>query len=629
MPIFLSSATIRAAVKRLGESGASSAHADFLICKRAQHLAGGPTKRVITGQRSEHFLAAHKEFSLRVPYRYDALGPDRFQVPREDYFVPFGYMRDKTNGYRTHKFPSNGVSDNINRWSNRPDPPYNYVRGTSRPKEYEYVPRSVEQLEHFFFGYQGDDLVQKGITKPTLVDSAVWWYRYTELEERFGEQPTAQDLVDGFAQDFDLTQPELSALFSPDNPFDGPGVAIEFADYVAEPERFLPPRPAAQTAANPVKAAPEPLPFAPPNGVEGLIRYIDAAGFTFESWQVAAFVAAVRTKPFVILAGISGTGKTKLPGLVAEATGAKCKVVAVRPDWTDSSELLGYEKLNGDFVPGSLLKFAAEAQLNPERQHFFVLDEMNIARVEYYLAEVLSQLERRTLQSDGRVASGPLLESAPSIPAGPDLMWSDVRLTDNLTLVGSVNMDETTFGFSRKVLDRAFVIEFSDVTLDRIGDIEPGIQPAQWSAENWRPAALCLADHPSRTDSEVKDIIGHLSVVNEILRPAQLQFGYRVRDEIVMFCLAAAQNLESFRNEQAGPVDPLDLAIAMKVLPRIQGGGSHIRNILERILEWAEPAPGRSDSSDAAGVRQFPMCAARVRMMLDRLNDSGFTSFWF
>jgi hypothetical protein len=248
---------------------------------------------------------------------------------------------------------------------------------------------------------------------------------------------------------------------------------------------------------------------------------------------------------------------------------------------------------------------------------------MNIARVEYYLAEVLSHLEARSPDRTGRVMSKPLLSYLSDIEEMQE--WTSVCLPSNLCVVGSVNMDETTYGFSRKVLDRAFVIEFSQIDLSAVADVneDSAPQPTQWSSEDWKPRAQSLATHPGRFNQGVSSIIEALTELKSILEQGQLQFGYRVRDEITMFCLAAQDCSESFTTADAGTVDPLDLAIAMKVLPRIQGGGATVRKVLVNLHNWASP------STDGSSVgREYPFCADRLSVMLRRLDEAGFTSFW-
>jgi len=357
---------------------------------------------------------------------------------------------------------------------------------------------------------------------------------------------------------------------------------------------------------------------------------LKAQGFEFLPWQLAAYITAVRTKPFVILAGISGTGKTKLPRLVAEATGARYHVTPVRPDWNDSGDLLGYTKLDDHFVPGPLLMAAKHAQENPTEQHFFLLDEMNIARVEYYLAEVLSRLEDRFVDGSGVLTSDPLLPGAGTTDteSGP-CDWSQVRLPSNLCLVGSVNMDETTYGFSRKVLDRAFVIEFSTISLESVGAVASTLPaPVSWSASAWAAGALSLAQHPEAQGDVVGRVITALTEINKILEAAQMQVGYRVRDEVALFCLAARDAADEFADADQGQMDALDLAIAMKVLPRIQGSTATIGTILDKLEAWATPQVTLGQG--AAGDLQsgFTICADRIRMMKHRLSETGFTSYW-
>jgi hypothetical protein len=349
-----------------------------------------------------------------------------------------------------------------------------------------------------------------------------------------------------------------------------------------------------------------------------LLSYISASGFVYEPWQVAAYVTAIRTKPFVVLAGVSGLGKSKLPRLVSDATGGRLSVKAVKPDWTDSSEVVGHEDLTGVFHPGALAEAARDAEADPDHEHFFVLDEINLARVEYYLAEALSVMEERVRGADGRIVTPPLQTAAPQDKDGRD--WSQVGLPGNLAVVGSLNMDETTHGFSRKVLDRAFVLEFDAAALDSFGSVgDATVEP--WASSAWKCPFIRVGDYPKLTDEVVVNIVQTLVELNEYLARCQLNVGYRVRDQVILFCVNAGDVADHFTTLGGESVDPLDLALMMKVLPRVQGGGPAIGELLEDLAVWS------AGGSDGA-AKQFPFCAERVAVMKKRFLEEGFTSFW-
>ncbi len=199
--------------------------------------------------------------------------------------------------------------------------------------------------------------------------------------------------------------------------------------------------------------------------INSIKSYIASRGFTYEGNLIENFYLSLKSKPFVILAGTSGTGKTRLAKLFAEAIGARFQLVPARPDWSDSTDLFGHVNLTGKFVPGAVLNFIKEAQDDPHRPYFLCLDEMNLARVEYYLSDFLSIIETRDKQ-DGAITSEPLV----SVDRYGDddnarKQYGEILFPENLYVVGTVNMDETTFPFSRKVLDRANTIEFSFVNL--------------------------------------------------------------------------------------------------------------------------------------------------------------------
>ncbi len=382
-------------------------------------------------------------------------------------------------------------------------------------------------------------------------------------------------------------------------------------------------------------------PFSLAAAVQQLTDAIGKRGFVFEPWQVAAFVTAVRTKPFVILAGVSGTGKSRLPCLVAEATRCTATVIPVRPDWTDSSDVLGYVDLQGAFCPGPLLEAARRATDEADRFHFCVIDEMNLARVEHYLAEVLSRIEGRSLAADGTLKTAPLLTLSLA-PADRD--WATVALPSNLAIVGTVNMDESAHGFSRKVLDRAFTLEFSDIDLHQWADIAADPPIASWPLSAWRLDPPRLARHATGDARGVLDhVVDVLVQVNAILTRAQLQVGYRTRDEIASFVLNAADARDSFVTRDGTAVAPLDLALVMKILPRIAGGSAPVRQVLIGLLGFATRGKALDDDPQAediasswraadrpaamAGAR-FPRTAARLCLMWERLATEGFTSFW-
>ncbi len=307
--------------------------------------------------------------------------------------------------------------------------------------------------------------------------------------------------------------------------------------------------------------------------------YIEAKGFSYQEGLIENFYLSLKSKPFVILAGTSGTGKTRLVKLFAEAVGAntgngRYKMVSVRPDWSDSSDLFGHVDLNGKFVPGAIIDFVKRAELDSTHPYFLCLDEMNLARVEYYLSDFLSVIETRDFQA-GHIVSEPLVSGtyygSDNAAAG---RYGTVPFPENLYVIGTVNMDETTFPFSRKVLDRANTIEFSFV------DLTP---PAEWAAGS--PAPLILGNDFLKTEylllaqcAEEQEAINayclELQRLNRILQQANAHVGYRVRDEVVFYLL----------NNKTADLLPeneaIDIEIRQKILPRIQGSSASIKNML-------------------------------------------------
>lgn len=399
-----------------------------------------------------------------------------------------------------------------------------------------------------------------------------------------------------------------------------------------------------ETPALKVSPGPPAEDFRIETAIHEVISYIADRGFVYEPWQIAQYITAVRTKPFVILAGITGTGKSKLPALVAEATGGEAQMVPVRPDWTDSADVLGYTDLEGNFRPGPVLEIAQSAAANSDQFCTCIIDEMNLARVEQYFAEVLSRIEDRRPQFNGGYRTGPLIRQ---VAKEADAEWGDVVIPENLAIVGTVNMDESTHPFSRKVLDRAFTIELSDVNLGQWNLNGERIRSVTtWPVTSWNPIKIQLSELANPTDQQLSEIsraIAALQAVNILLTPAQLQVGYRTRDEVAFYLLHAQQIADAFVDHEGNAVDPLDLALQMKVLPRIAGDGNAIKRAVFGLLGWATTGvPLESydevnsilDSWESLGRpsslanSEYPRLAARLCLMGQRLEVDGYTSYW-
>ena len=366
--------------------------------------------------------------------------------------------------------------------------------------------------------------------------------------------------------------------------------------------------------------------------VESIKNYIQANGFTYPDGMIENFYLSLKSKPFVILAGTSGTGKTKLVSLFAEAIGAKMQLVPVRPDWSDSSDLFGHVDLSGNFVPGEIIDFVKEASEDIDTPYILCLDEMNLARVEYYLSDFLSVIETRRFEDDKIVTNNLLAKEKYGVGNGAYEHYGDLYLPENLYIVGTVNMDETTFPFSKKVLDRANTIEFSYV------DLAP-----DFTCYNESPEILDLDNSFLKTDylklascsdeaDFVEEICSELQDINNVLQQANAHVGYRVRDEIVFYML---------NNKKADLLErntAMDNEIMQKILPRIQGSSSAVKEMLCDLFKIfcsdysAQQTAGPNlfdqmqKAIDAGAI--YPESANKVAFMVRRFDEDGFTSYW-
>ncbi|WP_255550432.1 AAA family ATPase [Sporosarcina sp. E16_3] len=356
--------------------------------------------------------------------------------------------------------------------------------------------------------------------------------------------------------------------------------------------------------------------------IEHIHSCITSKGFNYSLPNIKNFYLSLRSKPFVIISGISGTGKTKIVQLFAESVGAteengQFKLIPVRPDWSDGSELLGYTDITGDFKKGPLTEMIEHAMDCPSRPHFVLLDEMNLARVEYYFSDVLSVMESRRRDGDKIISSYLLDKKATGV---------SLRLPENLYIIGTVNMDETTHPFSKKVLDRANTIEFNEIYLENFDffeeqeEVEVQPQPQPILNEQLVANYISLKDVYDTHSSLITLVSNRLVAINKFLEPLNAHVGYRVRDEI---CFYMIHNAEA---ELLDENEAFDYCMIQKLLPRITGGDGRVDTLLNDLFEWLT---GESyDSGNIATSASYPRSTRKVVEMLGRYHADGFTSFW-
>ena len=211
-------------------------------------------------------------------------------------------------------------------------------------------------------------------------------------------------------------------------------------------------------------------------------------------------------------------------------------LIPIRPDWNDSSDLLGYTDIKGDFKPGPLTKIIQKAEEHDYLPYFVLLDEMNLARVEYYFSDILSVMER----GNGRVKK---MISAILLSKEITGYKEDIRIPSNLYIIGTVNMDETTHPFSKKVLDRANTIEFNRVELSNLSFLNDSEEVPSIPVFNDKlsPRYLYLKDVYKVNPELIEQTSKILEKINEALKMMNAHVGYRVRDEI---CFYLAYNEE-------------------------------------------------------------------------------------
>lgn len=373
------------------------------------------------------------------------------------------------------------------------------------------------------------------------------------------------------------------------------------------------------------------------------------------------YLTALRTKPFMLLAGISGTGKSRIvrelafkscPEFLQDQDGTTpgnyC-MIEVKPNWHDSSDLLGYySHIAEQYVFTDFIKFLVKAMMFPEVPFFVCLDEMNLAPVEQYFAEFLSVLETRKKTESGTktgaLVKAKYFENLPDADRGdgyiytqwfpdikqnvpyniytnPTLKIKGLGLPENVFVIGTVNMDDTTHQFSRKVLDRAMTIEMNGGKLtDMFGhsnDLEYLPEENVWKIDQFKPkyvnADEVLDEHRTEEEMLKTQLSEKLDAINDVLEGTPFVVSYRVLNELVIY---AGVLLDDGKGMDEAINDAVDQITLMKILPRIEGDEDMLGN-------------AKDENNRLCQLMKVvgPQSQAKLREMNRRLG-SGFTRFW-
>jgi len=365
------------------------------------------------------------------------------------------------------------------------------------------------------------------------------------------------------------------------------------------------------------------------------VKEISQTGLLFNTNLLYRYAISLLTKPFVILSGLSGSGKTKLALSFAKwltKSSSQVKIISVGSDWNNREYLLGYPNAleTGKYIKpdNGVLEFIIQAMHNPELPYFLILDEMNLSYVERYFADFLS-----TMESHEPITLHPDLEISDNEGGLMNVLWDDIPSTiylpHNLYITGTINVDETTYMFSPKVLDRANVIEFR-INREDMDEFLANRKPLQPDAANHLGSDMQI-DFVTKSCSDAfekeNDINKILLLFFEELKKAGAEFGYRTASEIYRFIAIASELKTDWSQNQL-----IDYVIMQKLLPKLHGSRKKLQPILNTLWDLCQDDDRKKNSIDKEDIvfdnqYIYPVSAAKIWQMYKNAKDNGFSSY--
>ena len=386
-----------------------------------------------------------------------------------------------------------------------------------------------------------------------------------------------------------------------------------------------------------------------------------------ENFQNTPISRALLSKPFLILTGPSGTGKTRGAIQLAEILcDEDCRaVVAVGADWTDNRHVVGF--LNPlqtvDATPNGTpiyettailnLLLHANAEKNRDKPHVLILDEMNLSHVERYFADFLSAMELHDKEKALKLHSAGLAKTR----EGEDVEGS-IDFPENLFVIGTVNIDETTYMFSPKVLDRANVIEIhaENTALENfLKGIDGGVEPqARDHGISFLDAARVIRNeeahgHLPLLTPEFRELVAkRLMELFEIMKKGRGEFGFRTGREVLAYLrtayfLTPQADRAAWAAADGDWLKALDAQILQKVLPKLHGSRTRLAPLLGALATYCAtgtkayamehfPEGGNSPKRslknvNASGTMKFEQSYKKLERMIEVLVEEQFVSF--
>lgn len=352
------------------------------------------------------------------------------------------------------------------------------------------------------------------------------------------------------------------------------------------------------------------------------------SGLVFSETMISRFVASLLTKPFVLLTGLSGSGKTKIAQSFVQwicSNDSQYKIIAVGSDWTNREPLLGYpnglntkEYITPDSGALDLIIEASKVD-NHKKPFFLILDEMNLSHVERYFADFLSVMESN---DKIRLYSGILRKSLDGKEIPNEISWPT-----NLFIIGTVNIDETTYMFSPKVLDRANTIEFrvDENNIRSFFELPSKIDLSllQNKGKSMAQDFLNLSNNTQTIISQ--EFTGTFIKFFNELKKVGAEFGYRTAIEMLLL-IKNLKVINDVSNDES-----IDIAIMQKLLPKLHGSRTKIVKVLETLILLCLKGNQTFNISKSEEIPLenilYPITFEKLVRMYKNALDNGFTSY--